>query len=77
MRILLKVLQYVLGIIVTDKLPSYSAAKGEVMPSVEHQQDKGLNNRAENSHHPTRERKRRMRGLKPRDIPSDSYRSSR
>jgi transposase-like protein len=33
---------------VTDKLPSYGAAKREVMPGVEHRQHKGLNNRAEN-----------------------------
>ena len=31
------------------------------MPSVEHQQQGVLNNRAENSHQPTRERERRMR----------------
>ena len=35
--------------ITTDKLKSYAAAKQELMPSVEHRQDKGLNNRAENS----------------------------
>ena len=35
-----------------------------MLPSVEHRQDKGLNNRAENSHQPTRERERRMRGFK-------------
>src|SRR4051794_14801521 len=38
---------------ITDKLASYSAAKGEVMPSVEHRRHKGLNNRAENSHKPS------------------------
>src|SRR3954449_3124192 len=37
-------------VMVTDKLASYGAAKGEVMPSVEHRKHKGLNNRAENSH---------------------------
>ncbi len=49
---------------VTDKLTSCGAAKGEVMPSVEHRRHKGLNNRAENSHQPTRERERRMRRFK-------------
>jgi putative transposase len=63
-RKLLKTLQYVPRVIITDKLRSYAAAKAEVMPSVEHQQHKGLNNRAENSHQPTRERERRMRGFK-------------
>jgi putative transposase len=43
-------------VMVTDKLASYSAAKDEVMPSVEHRRHKGLNNRAENSHQPTRRR---------------------
>ncbi len=32
--------------------------------SVEHRRHKGLNNRAENSHQPTRERERRMRRFK-------------
>ncbi len=41
-------------VMVTDKLASYGAAKREVMPSVEHRRHKGLNNRAENSHQPTR-----------------------
>jgi hypothetical protein len=50
--------------IITDKLRSYAAAKVEVMPSVEHQQQGRLNNRAENSHQLTREREPRMRGFK-------------
>jgi len=63
-RKLLKVLQYVPRVIVTDKLRSYAAAKAEILPSVQHEQHMGLNNRAENSHQPTRERERRMRGFK-------------
>src|SRR5215218_6332261 len=47
-------------VMITDKLPSYGAAKREVMPGVEHRQHKGLNNRAENSHQPTRRRERQM-----------------
>ena len=35
-RKLLKELQYAPRVIITDKLKSYSAAKAEVMPSVEH-----------------------------------------
>ncbi len=50
--------------IVTDKLGSYAAAKAEMMLSVEHVRDKGANNRAENSHQPTRERERRRRRFK-------------
>src|SRR5260370_3871175 len=51
-RKLLKGLRYVPRMIITDKLKSYSAAKAEVLPSVEHWQHKGQNNRAENSHQP-------------------------
>src|SRR5215204_4767011 len=50
-------------VMITDKLASYSAAQAEVMPSVEHRRHKGLNNRAENSHQPTRRRERQMNGL--------------
>ena len=46
------------------KLASYGAAKGEVMPSVEHRRHKGLNNRAENSHQPARRRERQMKRFK-------------
>ena len=51
-------------VMVTDKLASYAAAKREVMPGVEHRQHKGLNNRAENSHQPTRRRERQMKRFK-------------
>src|SRR5712671_7385595 len=43
-------------VLITDKLRSYAAAKREIMPGVEHRQHKGLNNRVENSHQPTRRR---------------------
>ena len=51
-------------VLVTDKLKSYAAAKRETMPGVEHRQHKGLNNRAENSHQPTRRRERQMKRFK-------------
>jgi len=51
-------------VVITDKLASYGAAKREVMPSVEHRKHKGLNNRAENSHQPTRQRERQMKRFK-------------
>ena len=60
-RKLLKGLQYVPRVIVTDKLRSYSAAKAELLPSIEHWQQKYQNNRAENSHQPTRLRQKVMR----------------
>ena len=49
---------------ITDKLASYPAAKQELMPGVEHRRHKGLNNRAENSHQPTRRRERQMKRFK-------------
>jgi putative transposase len=52
------------GMIVTDRLRSYGAAHREVMPCVEHRQPKYLNNRAENSHQPTRQRERAMKGFR-------------
>ncbi|MEE1804993.1 IS6 family transposase, partial [Streptomyces sp. BE133] len=57
-RRLLKTTCSVPRVVVTDKLRSYGAAHREVMPSVEHRSHKGLNNRAENSHQPTRQRER-------------------
>ncbi|MFJ8719577.1 IS6 family transposase [Streptomyces violaceus] len=62
-RRLLKKIRTVPRVVVTDKLRSYGAAHREVMPSVEHRSHKGLNNRAENSHQPTRQRERAMKGF--------------
>jgi putative transposase len=45
--------QYVPRVLITDKLASY--------PSVENRRSKYLNNRAENSHQPTRTRERAMK----------------
>ena len=39
---------------VTDKLRSYGAARYDMGMTFEHRQRKGPNNRAENSHQPTR-----------------------
>jgi putative transposase len=63
-RKLLKGCQYVPRVLITDKLNSYGAAQRESLPSVEHRQHRYLNNRAENSHQPTRQRERRMQGFK-------------
>jgi putative transposase len=49
---------------VTDKLRSYGAARAKMGLRVEHRQHKGLNNRAENSHQPTRRRERIMKRFK-------------
>ena len=51
-------------VMITDKLASYGAAKRELVPGVEHRSHKGLNNRAENSHQPTRRRERQMKRFK-------------
>jgi putative transposase len=64
LRKLLKGLTYVPRVVITDKLASYGAAMRDVLPSVGHRRRKGLNNCAENSHQPTRERERRMRRFK-------------
>ncbi|QXC46609.1 IS6 family transposase [Rhodococcus qingshengii] len=60
-RRLLKGLEYVPRVIVTDKLGSYQVAHREMLGSVEHRQSKYLNNRAENSHQPTGQRERAMK----------------
>lgn len=51
-------------VMITDKLRSYEAAKRKIMPGVEQRSHKGLNNRAENSHQPTRRRERIMKRFK-------------
>jgi putative transposase len=63
-RTRLKGLMYIPRVIVTDRLRSYGAAMREILPSVEHRQHWYLNNRAENSHQPTRQRERRMQRFK-------------
>ena len=51
-------------VMITDKLPSYGAARRDMALKVEHRRHKGLNNRAENSHQPTRRRERIMKRFK-------------
>jgi putative transposase len=60
-RKLLKGLEYVPRVLVTDKLGSYAVARRRLMPGVEHRRSRYLNNRAENSHQPTRQQERAMR----------------
>jgi putative transposase len=50
--------------IVTEGLRSYGAAQREVLPEVRHRTSRYLNNRAENSHRPTRRRERQMQRFK-------------
>src|SRR5262245_19722229 len=63
-RKLLTGCRYAPRVIITDTLKRDGAAKRELLPGVEHRQHRYLNNRAENSHQPTRQRERRMQGFK-------------
>ena len=51
-------------VLVTDKLRSYGAAMLEMGLSARHEQGLRKNNRAENSHQPTRRRERKMQRFK-------------
>jgi len=54
---------------ITDRLKSCAAAKRDLKLQCEHRQHKGINNRAENSHQPTRRRERQMMRFKsPRQV---------
>ena len=64
MRKLLKKQGFAPEEIVTDKLRSYGAAKAELGLSAHHEQGRRQNNRAENSHQPTRRRERKMQRFK-------------
>ena len=61
---LLHGLQYKPRRLVTDGLRSYGVAQRATMPDVRHRTSRYLNNRAENSHRPTRRRERQMQRFK-------------
>jgi putative transposase len=63
-RKLLKKQGFAPDVLVTDKLRSYGAAKSEIGLSARHDQGLRMNNRAENSHQPTRRRERKMQRFK-------------
>jgi len=63
-RKLLKGLTYVPRVIITDNLKRYGAAKREILPGMEHRQHCSLNNCAENSHQPPRQRERCVQRFK-------------
>ncbi|MFC0387190.1 IS6 family transposase [Muricoccus vinaceus] len=50
--------------IITDGLRSYGVAQREILPDARHRTSRYLNNRAENSHRPTRRRERQMQRFK-------------
>lgn len=64
MRNLLKKQGYAVDEVVTDKLPSYGAALRDLGMDGKHVTGGRTNNRAENSHLPVRQRKRRMQQFK-------------
>jgi putative transposase len=64
MRKLLKKQGFTPAVVVTDKLCSYGAAFRAIGLSARHEQGRRQNNRAENSHQPTRRRERKMQGFK-------------
>src|SRR6266851_8828045 len=74
---LLKGLQYTPRVLVTDKLGSYGVAKRALLPDVEHRKSRYLNNRAENSHRPTRRRERQMNASSRRTTRSAFCRHTR
>jgi putative transposase len=61
-------------VMITDKLRSYGAAKAKMGLRIEHRQHKELNNRAENSHQPTRRRERIMKRSSQHGARRDSCR---
>ena len=56
--------EYEPRVVITDKLASYVPAVERVLPNAEHRRHKRLNNRAENSHLPTRKRERVLQRFK-------------
>jgi transposase-like protein len=64
MRKLLKKYGFAPHVLVTDKLRSYGAAMSEIGLSARDEHGLRKNNRAENSHQPTRRRERKMQRFK-------------
>ena len=66
MRKLLKKYGFVPDRLITDDLRSYDAAARDLGIEKHHERGRWKNNRAENSHQPTRRRERKMQGFKSR-----------
>src|ERR1700681_3446969 len=66
MRKLLKKYGFVPDRVITDDLRSYGAAARDLGIEKHHERGRWRNNRAENSHQPTRRRERKMQGFKSR-----------
>lgn len=63
---LLKKYGFVPDLLITDDLRSYGAAARDLGIEKHHERGRWRNNRAENSHQPTRRRERKMQGFKSR-----------
>jgi transposase-like protein len=64
LRKLIKKQGFAPDVLVTDKLGSYAAARSKLGLSARHEEGLRKNNRAENSHQPTRRRERKMQRFK-------------
>ena len=64
LRKLMKKLGFAPRRLVTDKLPSYGAARAEIGMTAEHEKGLRKNNRAENSHQPVRRREHKQQRFK-------------
>jgi putative transposase len=81
-RKLLRGLQYVPRVIITNKLRSYGAAKREILPGVEHRQSRYLNNRIKSARHAQRFLSAHSRihshfQLRPHRLTANQYRAAR
>ena len=76
LRKVLKEQGYTPGVIVTDTLRSYGAAKSEMGLSARHERGLRRNNRAENSHQPTRGASARCSGSRACGQPRDFFPST-
>ena len=66
MRKLLRKHGFVPDLMITDELRSYGAAARDLGIAKRHERGRWCNNRAENSHQPTRRRERKMQGFESR-----------
>jgi transposase-like protein len=73
MRKLLKKYGFVPDRLITDDLRSYGAAARDLGIERRHERGQWKNNRAENSHQPTRRRERKMQRFKSQAQPRNSY----
>ena len=70
LRKLMKKLGFAPRLLVTDKLPSYGAAKAELGMTARHEKGLRKNNRAENSHQPVRRREHKAAAVQIRRLRS-------